>query len=278
MVPVWADALKNVDQSLQHIKTDAPRKVYALPEPALFVTPSNNQKKISYLMTWLGCQPAWLWCLESKDKMAVSSQMWRDLLGTNFHQRGNDQTAVGKRHEQMQKLIGHTLDKPGLSLSTSASQSKLVLWRGQQLVDNVMPPLRIVHEILWEIYELSFRYELLALNRRLSPEPELDQPKINACFPASEGGLTFVMPSAGSSGLLANHWHSRFPYVTTFVRIMRNWNVPQLPSAFQIVESRPESITEQQVLEMERAAVYFYTQLFFDYFGRAPIVPHRLLD
>jgi len=55
VAPAWADALKDIDQSMQHLDKDAPKKIYALPEPGLFVTPSNDQKKISYLMTWLKC-------------------------------------------------------------------------------------------------------------------------------------------------------------------------------------------------------------------------------
>ena len=55
IVPAWADALKAIDQSPQRVKNDAPKKVYAMPQPALFVTTSSDQKKISYLMMWIKC-------------------------------------------------------------------------------------------------------------------------------------------------------------------------------------------------------------------------------
>ena len=272
--PAWADALKAIDQSPQCIKKDAPKKVYALPVPSLFVTPSNDQKKISYLMTWIKFRAAWIWCLESQANMAVSTQTWRDFLGMNFNKAANDQTAAGQRHELMKRLMGDTLDKPGLSTSSS-SGSQVALWRGQQLEDNVMLPLTVVHEILWELYELSFRYELLALDRRLSQDH--DQQNINACFPGSSGGLTFAVPQlAASSGLVANDWRTRLHYIDVFVRLMCNWDIARCPPIFQIVESRPELITEQKALELERAAASFYAQQFFDHFGRAPVVPHKL--
>jgi len=269
---VWEDALKAVDLSPHRIKEDAPKKAYALPEPALFVTPSDDQKKISYLMTWIKCRTAWIWLLESRANTAVSTQTWRDFLGMNFNRSTNDQTAAGRRRELMQRLMGKSLNKPGLSYSSS-SGSQVALWRGQQLADNVMPPLRVVHEVFWELYELSFRFELLALDRRLSQDH--DQQEISACFPGSSGSLTVITPSAVRNGLVANDWRTRLRYVGAFVRVMRNWNVSR-PSIFRMVESRIELITEQQALQLERAAASFYVQQFFDHFGRVPIVPHRL--
>ncbi len=194
----------------------------------------------------------------------------------NFNKMVNDQTLAGKRREQMKKLMGNAVDRPGLSYP-SGSGSRVVVWRGQQLADNMMPPLQVVHEILWELYELSFPYELLALDWRLSRDH--DQHNINACFPGrSSGGLTLISPSVASNGLVANNWHTHLHYVFALVQVMRNWNIPSniFPPIFRIVESRPELITEQQVLRLERTAAYFYVQHFFDHFGHTPIVPHRL--
>ena len=77
-------------------------------------------------------------------------------------------------------------------------------------------------------------------------------------------------------GLGAKDWRTRLRYIGAFVRVMRNWNISHYPTIFQKVESKPELITEQQALELERAAATFYAQQFFDHFGRAPVVPHQL--
>ena len=77
-------------------------------------------------------------------------------------------------------------------------------------------------------------------------------------------------------GLGAKDWHTRLCYIGAFVRVMRNWNISHYPTIFQKVESKPELITEQQALELERAAATFYAQQFFDHFGCAPVVPHQL--
>jgi hypothetical protein len=128
VVPVWVEALKNVDKSQQRSGKDMPKIVYALPEPALFVTPSNDQKKISYLMTWLKCRPAWLWRLDSQANVAVSAQVWRDLLGMNFNWAANDETNADKRCEKMRTLMGTALDKPGLSHSSEPGHK--LFWHG----------------------------------------------------------------------------------------------------------------------------------------------------
>ena len=134
-----------------------------------------------------------------------------------------------------------------------------------------MPPLSVVHEVFWELYEFSFRYKLLALDRRLSQDH--DQQNINACFP---GGLVLVLQLAVREGLGAKEWRTRLRYIGAFVRVMHNWNISHYPTIFQKVESKPELIMEQQALELERAAATFYAQQFFDHFGRAPVVPHQL--
>ena len=270
IVPAWADALKAIDQLPQWVKNDAPKKVYAMPQPALFVTPSSDQKKISYLMTWIKCRVAWIYHLDMQANMAVLAQTWRDFLGMNFNRAANDQMATGQRHELMKKLIGKSLDKPGLSYSSS-SDNQVAVWRGQQLADNVMPPLRVIHEVLWELYELSFHYELLALDWRLSQDH--NQQNINACFP---GGLALIRELVTRDGLGAKDWRTRLRYIGAFVRVMHNWNISHYPTIFQKVESKPELIMEQQALELERAAATFYAQQFFDHFGCAPVVPHQL--
>ena len=120
---------------------------------------------------------------------------------------------------------------------------------------------------------LSFCYKLLALDWRLSQD--YDQQNISACFPGSSGGLTFV-PQSTTNGLIANDWCTRLCYIGTFVRVMRNWHISRYPPIFQIVESRPELIMEQQALDLEHTAASFCSQQFFDHFGHAPVVPHRL--
>ena len=96
---------------------------------------------------------------------------------------------------------------------------------------------------------------------------------VAACFPDSDGGMTFVALPTSMCGLVADGWHACLPYVKAFVNVMYTWNVCH-PQAFRLADDVEWLMTEEQFSELEKAAVYFYTQSFFGVFGRAPIVPH----
>ena len=167
--------------------------------------------------------------------------------------------------------MGGAMTKPGVS-SSSLSHNEPAVWRGEKLTSNVMPPINTVREILWELYELNFRFEFLALDLRLS-QLESD---VAAMFPGSEGSLARIRISSVNHGLVADDWHARLPYVVALVTCMRCWNVEETPRAFKVVERECSTITKEEALALEEAAASFYTQQFFDNFGRAAIIPHRI--
>jgi hypothetical protein len=252
----------------------APKGTYALPEPALFVTPADEKKRISFLMTWLKCRVAWLWRLDSGSQVAMKSQMWRDLLGMNYNQIAKEGTSAGKRRDQIHKVMGKDVEKTGVSLS-SLSDNEPAVWQGEKLTNNTMPPTNTVREILWELYELNFRFEFLALDLRLSQQDSsLD---IATVFPGSEGSVTRVRISSTNYGLVADDWKTRLPSIMALVTCMCSWNVEQVPQTFKAAVGREWStITKEEMLRLEEAAASFYVQKFFDNFGRAAIVPHRI--
>jgi hypothetical protein len=49
------------------------------------------------------------------------------------------------------------------------------------------------------------------------------------------------------------------------------------PTVFKYRYDRDETFSEALVLELEREAARFYTQTFYNYFGRASLIPHRVL-
>ena len=96
---------------------------------------------------------------------------------------------------------------------------------------------------------------------------------IATCFLNSDAGMTYVVIGNLDRGLVADDWHACLPYVKAFVNVMSSWNVDH-PQAFRLADNPEQLITGHQFLELEKAATCFYTQCFFDVFGRAPIVPH----
>ncbi|KAK2463506.1 hypothetical protein APHAL10511_004257 [Amanita phalloides] len=274
-MPVWADALKAVDQSPYRIrgKEFAQAKLYVFPEPALFVTPMNNNKKLSFLRTWIQAHAAILWRAETQSLSAVSAQTWRDFLAMDFIQTEQcDETRTAKWRAQLRKLMGSAIERPGVKES-SARDTRLMQWRNTTLRSDVMPPQTTVQAILWELYELNFCSELVALDLHMSNGTHGDL--IAACFLGSDVGLTYIMVTNLNCGLVADEWRVRLPYVKALINIMCSWNIRH-PHMFSLVDSLVQSITKDQFLELERTATHFYTQCFFDVFGRAAIIPHHI--
>ena len=100
---------------------------------------------------------------------------------------------------------------------------------------------------------------------------------IAACFPNADAGMTFIVLANLNRGLVADDWHARIPYVKAFINVMYTWNV-QHPEVFRLTDNAAQLITEHQFLELEKTTICFYTQCFFDAFGRAPTVPHRAVE
>ena len=131
-MPVWADALKAIDQLQDRIQDPQP-KLYAFPEPALFVMPMNQKKIISFLKTWLQAHLAILWRVEMQAMSVLSAQMWRDFLAINFIQTAQcDDSKSAACREQLHKLIGSTIEKPGVT-ECLVMDIKKMQWRGVDL-------------------------------------------------------------------------------------------------------------------------------------------------
>jgi len=95
---VWADALVAVDTSpkrlVKQTKTSMHFGYYALPDPALFVTPGDDKKKLAYLLTWLHACPALLYRLQKQDSTALSNQAWCDFLEMGCSDKLKNDTAA----------------------------------------------------------------------------------------------------------------------------------------------------------------------------------------
>jgi hypothetical protein len=136
--------------------------------------------------------------------------------------------------------------------------------------------------VLWELFELNFRFELLALDRRASganTEPEVlaRQELVLTCFPGNPGlsgsaSLLTVDSNHAHLGLSAPSWQNRLPYIYALMEVMAGWEAKDMVE-FHIPAGTP---TEDEVLIVEDSIAKFYAQTFFDYFGRAALLPHRL--
>lgn len=296
-MPAWANALSQVQQSpsapqqkqrrgkkqtqAPHQGADAPhRGHYALPDPVLLVTPTSDDKKLSYILTWLRARPALLYRIQKRQSTALSAQMWRDFLGMGQSSQTNSATAAAQRRDRIRTIMGPGLmDEAGLSEAPQSETVGDVRWRGTELSLTTLPGTSVVHEIVWELFELNFRLELFGLDRRASIE-ELEVStrlqRLQSCFLDCTDLLCINIPRV-NVGLVANDWRTRLPFVVNLVKIMSSWGGLPLPPIFNERHRQLDTFSKEAAMELEQQATIFYAQIFYNHFGRAAILPHRIL-
>ncbi|KIJ10619.1 hypothetical protein PAXINDRAFT_16389 [Paxillus involutus ATCC 200175] len=139
----------------------------------------------------------------------------------------------------------------------------------------------LVKQILWELYELNFRYELYALDRVMAMELWASSftercALLHSIFPGDSGLLMWddSLPKQDSDvGLGAGSWKELHPWVDKFQELLSVWC--DAPSRLSSLLGDPVADHDNQVAHLTmQSATNFYVQTFFDHFGKPPVVPH----
>jgi hypothetical protein len=99
------------------------------------------------------------------------------------------------------------------------------------------------------------------------------QSMISGCF--AIGAFKYIPPPNQNRGLAANTLRDRLPHLIGMVLVMQSWNGIK-PAAFATANQSPADISDQEAKELEDVVTKYYCQQFFNYFGRAAQIPHRL--
>ena len=284
-VPPWSAGLAAVNQSpsllVEATKSSKHFGHYAFPDPGLFVSPASDQKKAGFVESWLRIREGWLMRLATETSLAMSAQNWRDLLSMDLgavHERSD--TKAAKRRQQNMALL--TPKSELFPVKTRSTSGEPMTFQDKKYTPGILPADHIVRGILWELYQLNFAYELLSLDRRacskLDTSDDLQllqrQSLVIKCFPV-DPFLSRSLPDR-NCGLAADGIEERLPFILSLVRVMQSWKGDK-PSVFILAaQSYQEISASQDSTEFEEAAAKYYCQQFFNYFGRAALVPHRL--
>lgn len=201
----WQDALKAVDTDPSLL--DSPDRVnphdgkYLFPEPGILASGANTMRQSRYFETWKNTRVVCMFRAFQASSTAVplSTQEWRDFL---FNLSGAFKGQ--KNQEKQQKLrdiFANCLDDMDLDFETFMPPAETSL-----------PPIvpEEARKVLWELAELNFRFELLALDKRASGSAGDDeiqdrQNMISRCFPAA-ASLIVAEPSHATQGLASLDW------------------------------------------------------------------------
>jgi len=279
-IPVWSAALQAVDQSPSHLveasKTTQHYGHYVFPDPGLFIHAATAGK---YIESWLRVRDIWFMRVAKEPSLAISNQCWRTYLSMDDSVLGNGNTKAGRRRRETLDLI---LPDPDMYHGVEKRSGLMgpVVWQGREYPSGVLPPENVIREILWELYEVNFIHELQSLDRRACRDLDLSnaaqlfdrQIKISQCFHTSS--FRHVPIPSENLGLADDDFDKRFRFITALVFVMDSWKGDK-PTVLAGDLSQLQ-LSPNEAMELEKIATKYYCQQFFNYFGRAAQVPHRL--
>jgi hypothetical protein len=253
----WADALKAIDRDRPpSCGIDLPQR-YVLPEPALVASPEEEPRRRMFYHHYRLLRDALMFRLADPNvpPALLSTQQWRDVLQGKVVKQGKTGTRAQARSAGLEELLRPAFQACGIDVLTDFP-----------VPSEAVPTMRLhtIKELLWELAEINFRYEFLALDARASG---LDRPdECRRCF-AGEGliGLDFRESQRGLAALGAM---DRLPYLLCAAGLMCTWSVPcTRPKEIDTAKKRMDSEWDANaVRQLEQRVAQYYTQSFYELF------------
>ncbi|KAJ7479318.1 hypothetical protein B0H11DRAFT_2233752 [Mycena galericulata] len=261
-IACMADALALVDRQAPLSTSNPADTRYVLPEPALLVNTSPLRRR-KFVHHWKLLVDGFIYMLTQRRPLVLTSQEWRDILEGLLTKRGKPGTRTYRRSEKLETVLRPELD------AFDIGSFELF-----PVPDEELPEfsLETIQETVWEVAETSFRFEFLALDKRASGKDRLNE--VKGCF---AGHMLVGVPLAMSKcGWASTTLEERHRYAWRTATLMLDWTTkaPRPNIIRRVSERLPWSPSQMQ--ELETAVCRYYTQAFFEYFGRPAVVPLRL--
>lgn len=299
-LPFWSAALASVGVGRQPGKQAGKMRLgYAFPDANVIAGSAANGGR--YLVTWLSSRAACLWKQTNAHFLLFSdtmSQDWRSFLSRSLK--------IPLDSHGMPSSSAQALEAEGMTTAQrrKATASKFfadmalkdlpdtVYWQETAIVTGDIKSLqesldpKITTEVLWELFEHNFRFEMLALDRMNLPrawshaeEHQVRDEKLRSVFFDENGrpGGSYLVEHVPDQnfGLAADNWEVRRLFVENLYCVMVAWpNPPVFPLKWDL--GMPPHSLEARFLQFEKDVARHYCQAFYDMFGRAANVPHAL--
>ncbi|KAL0069040.1 hypothetical protein AAF712_004035 [Marasmius tenuissimus] len=278
---VWVQGRSSIDRSRQPSQQNRINRGYAFPDPGYILNiPPAKMRRV--LETWIRFYPVltFRYCLPAGvASSAWSPKQWRILLGTTDDYRAKEGSQMADRRNTIKDLLGQCLDFHGLKVEDTQNSHTLTWREGRYNVEQLSEP-HIVRNIVWELFELNFRFEFHSLDRkfRAAANDLSFNDNVQACFPnyAVHNSPTQIDSKKAHCGLAAEQLRQRGSYFRQMCYVMKDW--PGGAQANRILGGKRslKEYTDDDLTSMERWATKFYCQTFYEAFGRPPILPHRV--
>ncbi|KAL0059302.1 hypothetical protein AAF712_013950 [Marasmius tenuissimus] len=291
---VWSEASRNAGNGFNP-NTPPPtghNNGYALPDPNIIASTKNEPTQAAFITTWLKLRQVLMYRLQSPTFVPLKAKEWRSVLGLEIHGLKAG-TGAAKVREEQQKMLQSCLQSGNMggSLDLTNLGAAPVMWQGTSLTLFSLPPKPVVQEILWELFKVNFRYELVALDRFCFQTgvsiAEREQEVLglvshlnNSLVPegTAQGRIRFASTDLNTAAGRRHALHSLY-------RVMAGWTggPGQLPRPLEdgAVDARLDITGTSDVPigdfeALEFAVVHHYISVFRSVFHRAPLLPHAL--
>ncbi|KAJ7732854.1 hypothetical protein B0H16DRAFT_1468365 [Mycena metata] len=238
-ISLWASALAAVNRSRPpSCGADLPQ-LYVMPEPALLASPDDPAHRRMLYHHYSLLRDALMFRLGYGDgdepHALLTTQQWRDIVQGKITKQGKAGSRAQARSASLEELL-----RPAFS---ACSMDDLT---GFPVLPDAVPPLDMnkTKELLWELAEINFRYEFLALDARASG---LNRP--------DECRMCFASPRL--IGMDFNEIPCERPKEIDNAKGRTPWSADSIHG-------------------LESAVTKYYTASFYELFGRAAVVPMRL--
>ena len=227
----------------------------------------------SCFMNWLRIRRAWLYILHvpGPDVLNFEPHKWRILLN-GLPPTPNLSTKTGRRVQEVKEFFRSHFSLEDINFSTVEP----VLWFDHCLTD---VPSHLAPLILWEMFELGFRCELIAMDKLLRRTCTLNEEVqreefLSQIFPGQDIYSVTSLPTVGSAGLFSPISRRRIGALNALRALLLYW--PWCPPSVQNTAPLRTDQRDEDIEAMEFTLASFYVNSFFTHSGRAPLVPHLL--
>ncbi|KIJ64155.1 hypothetical protein HYDPIDRAFT_29045 [Hydnomerulius pinastri MD-312] len=188
----WAD--------LDHPKIPLMPSGYRFPEPAVFTNVSSADSLKRHLANWLALRPFWVGRIAQNPDHNIGPKIWQAFLNSSPNDTTPPEadTRAAKLKKAARDMFGDTLGNNMSGATWAGNDGIDISFRGMmsRVSHLANPPPVFMQAILWELHQLHFRYDLIALNRFLLPAI-WDNPQLHA---EHQVLLATIFPSEVVSG------------------------------------------------------------------------------
>ncbi|KAL0563367.1 hypothetical protein V5O48_018702 [Marasmius crinis-equi] len=288
-LPFWKQASEFVGQRFNPNEHKLPLG-YFLPDPQMIAVcgleSGRFETRIAYIQVWLKLRHVLCYRLRTPAVQPMGPSRWRTVLG--IEKMGFKERKAAKQKAEVEEMLVETLKSGNLESTVDIAHlgTAKVLWKNDP-IDVANAPNAVLQEILWELFEIGFRYEVLLMDRKYYggqlPRDEREPNLLVSLL--RQGSIIPFSLKEGREGFAAAELLPRCVAIWLFLEAMADWTgVRKLPDSLQrgsavykrIDPRQTAVITTREADKIEYAAARHYISCFANTFGRAPILPHRL--